>query len=311
MTKAHCCALTACLAASLLLAGCLTRQEQAESTTEQAMHYETNGQHAKAIELARLATVQDPANSHAWYWLGSACLGDKRYDEALAAFQKRTEMDQTGEPYLLSCGWLGHLYVYRTNRYAEAIPLLQKSLATTYPVAKAYFYDSLGTAYLNTGHTQFAIAAATEAVGLAPDNSFFTGHLQAANQRLGNPQIEDFVSPLLYNAGSYSGSIAIARWRTRMLITAKNQSLPGLLREGKTSDLASLATKIEQAIVDYAHESAVAKDKAQRGIETASPTANPQEVNADRELALVYTEKVEILKSILAAVKAELADRSK
>jgi len=63
--------------------------------------------------------------------------------------------------------------------------------------------------------------------------------------------------------------------------------------------------------VDYAHESAVAKDKAQRGIETASPTANPQEVNADRELALVYTEKVEILKSILAAVKAELADRSK
>jgi hypothetical protein len=123
------------------------------------------------------------------------------------------------------------------------------------------------------------------------------------------PSLEDFISPAPFN-GPAAAVIRCARWRNRMLIAAQNQTLPKLLREAKTSDLTELTTKIEQAILDYTHEAETEKDKAQSAL-SQDQSGNRTVTDQDRELSLVHEEKVQILKSILAAVKDEIANRNK
>jgi tetratricopeptide (TPR) repeat protein len=114
-----------------------------------------------------------------------------------------------------------------------------------------------------------------------------------------NPKLED-----LLKAGD--PSVAVARWRNRTLVEAKNTLLPNLLRDSKTRELSGLVTKIEQLILDLSHESEVAKDRAQQAVEKGSGTAA-----GHRELSLIYKERIEVLKPILAAIKEEIANRSK
>lgn len=101
-------------------------------------------------------------------------------------------------------------------------------------------------------------------------------------------------------------SISLARQRNRVLVACKTLTLPQLLREKKTAELAALTVKIEQVILDLNHESEMEKDRAQRAAEQ-----DPQAVEDHRELAVVYKERIEVLKPINAAIKEEIANRTK
>jgi len=113
------------------------------------------------------------------------------------------------------------------------------------------------------------------------------------------PPLEDFLA-------SKETDIPRARWRTRMLLDAKNLTLPRVLRESKTPELAALASKIEKLALDLNHEAELLRDSMQRSVE-AGGTADEK----SREISLVYKERIEVLKPILAAIKEEIANRQK
>jgi putative ubiquitin-RnfH superfamily antitoxin RatB of RatAB toxin-antitoxin module len=106
-------------------------------------------------------------------------------------------------------------------------------------------------------------------------------------------------------------ALEVARWKNRMLLIAKSRTLPGLLRDKKTAELQDLSVKVEQAILDCSHESELLKDKAQRAVEAGNQEAGALGADQERELSLTLKERVEIIKPILAAIKEEIANRSK
>lgn len=101
-------------------------------------------------------------------------------------------------------------------------------------------------------------------------------------------------------------NVTIARQRNRLLVAAKTLTIPALLREKKTAELTALSVQIEQLILDLNHEAEMEKDRAQRALEQS-----PQTAEDHRELAVVYRERIEILKPINAAIKEEIANRAK
>jgi hypothetical protein len=113
------------------------------------------------------------------------------------------------------------------------------------------------------------------------------------------PPLEDFLAAKEYD-------VAAARWRSGALLLVKNRTLPKLLRDGRTADLSRLVERIEKLILDVNHEGELAKDQAQRAVETQSGDAERL-----REFSLVYKERIEVLKPILAALKDEIANRAK
>jgi hypothetical protein len=115
--------------------------------------------------------------------------------------------------------------------------------------------------------------------------------------------------PLDKLLASQDGAVSTARARNRALIEAKGLTFSDLLRNKKTADLTSLAIQIEQTILDLNHESETCKDRAQQAAEHG--TARENDVAQLRELALVYKERIEILKPILTAIKDEIANRNK
>jgi type IV pilus biogenesis protein CpaD/CtpE len=130
----------------------------------------------------------------------------------------------------------------------------------------------------------------------------------------------------------------IVRERNRAIVAAKNEQLPGILRSWKTDQLSALVVKIEQTILDLNHECELAKDKAQqsvadgtsqnadtdvqstrmnaRGRGLPAATGQPRDsatssVEAQRDLSISYSERIELLKPILAALKDEIANRNR
>ena len=101
---------------------------------------------------------------------------------------------------------------------------------------------------------------------------------------------------------------ALARARNLAIVAAKNQQLPALLRERKTDELSALVVKIEQTILELNHECEVAKDRAQQATTT---NGDPRQVEELRGLTISYRERIELLKPILAALKEEIANRSR
>lgn len=105
---------------------------------------------------------------------------------------------------------------------------------------------------------------------------------------------------------SQESNNAMLRQRNRALISFKVLTLPQILRERKTAELTALSIQIEQVILDLNHEAELAKDRAQRSMEQAPAIASEQ-----RELAIGYKERIEVLKPIVAAIKQEIANRSR
>jgi len=103
-------------------------------------------------------------------------------------------------------------------------------------------------------------------------------------------------------------SVSLARERNRLIIAAKNQQLPAMLRERKTAELTNVVISIEQAIMDLDHESEVAKDRAQQAM---ANNGNAGQIDELRGFAISYRERIELLKPILSALKEEIANRSR
>jgi hypothetical protein len=100
-------------------------------------------------------------------------------------------------------------------------------------------------------------------------------------------------------------SVPVGRTRNRALIAANTVTLPGILQSKKTADLVAIKVKMEQVIFDLTHEAEVAKEQAE------SQAAAGQNAGELREQSLVYNERIEILKPMLAALKEEIANRGK
>lgn len=103
------------------------------------------------------------------------------------------------------------------------------------------------------------------------------------------------------------GSVAMARERNRLIIAAKNQQLPAILRESKTEELTGLVIDLEQAILDLDHESELNKDQAQQ----AAANGTTGQMNDLRSLSISYREQIDLLKPMLTALKEEIANRNR
>jgi hypothetical protein len=112
------------------------------------------------------------------------------------------------------------------------------------------------------------------------------------------PPLEDFLV-------SKEVSIPGGRVRTGVLLTAKNRTLPKMLREGASSALTELLTRIEKTILDLSHERELVNNLAQQAIESGGKAGGLP------ELSLVYKERIEVLKPMLSAIRDEIANRGK
>ena len=109
----------------------------------------------------------DAKNAQIWNELGNIYYNAEAYDEAVHAFNKAIELDQ-------SYGWsynnLASIYVHK-GRYAEAIPLYQKGLQLLDETKdKALLWNRLGDAYRRLDECDKAVAAYQKAIELDPDN---------------------------------------------------------------------------------------------------------------------------------------------
>jgi hypothetical protein len=115
-------------------------------------------------------------------------------------------------------------------------------------------------------------------------------------------------APLTDLVVSADRTVETARARNRAIIAAKNQQFPAILRDHKTAELAALVVRFEQTILDLNHESEVAKDRAQQAM---ANNGAPGQIDELRGFAISYRERIELLKPILAALKEEIANRSR
>ncbi len=100
-------------------------------------------------------------------------------------------------------------------------------------------------------------------------------------------------------------TMTIARARNRALVAANTLTLPGLLQRRKTAELVDLTVKMEQVILDLEHEAELAMGSAQ------GEAGEGNSAQRYREWALVYKERISILRPMLSAIKEEIANRGK
>ncbi len=116
------------------------------------------------------------------------------------------------------------------------------------------------------------------------------------------PPLEDFV-PLPAGVADDRETAEALRWSNRILLQAKNRTLPALLKVKATGELVDLVTQVENSFLDLNRMSELAKDRGQKSV------ADGADGGAARELSLTCRERVDILRPILAAIKQEIAGR--
>ncbi|HUT34871.1 MAG TPA: hypothetical protein VNE39_15385 [Planctomycetota bacterium] len=108
----------------------------------------------------------------------------------------------------------------------------------------------------------------------------------------------------LFQPGSLGG-LSASEWND-LLVAWKNRELVALLREASTADLTGHVSQIEQLVLRANEMAEREKDEAQKLIAAGKPGS---ELHA--EAARAYAARIEILKPVLAAIKAEVANRQK
>ncbi|MFC1497894.1 hypothetical protein ACFLS1_05400 [Verrucomicrobiota bacterium] len=111
-----------------------------------------------------------------------------------------------------------------------------------------------------------------------------------------NPPVEDFLQFYRNN------SIEMVRWRTKQLITAKNRTLPGVLKTASRDNLLELASRIEKTILDLSN--ATQQEKYRAHMMVADGKGNPEK---EHMASTAYMERIAVLKPMLAAIKKALA----
>lgn len=98
-------------------------------------------------------------------------------------------------------------------------------------------------------------------------------------------------------------SAAPVRWSNNILLLIKNDPLAAELAAKPLPELRDLVTRLESSLLDLNERVGRANDRAQQAIEKG------ESPDAQRELAVVYRQRSEILKAILGVVRQESAAR--
>ncbi|HEX5707030.1 MAG TPA: tetratricopeptide repeat protein [Pyrinomonadaceae bacterium] len=155
-------------------------QRAASAGTARAFELFQQKQFEAAVREAKLVTANDPANSEAWKIAGFAEMELKRYAEAAADLQRALELQRAaGEEDANTSDALATAYV-RTEKFAEALPLLVAATtrAGAKPDALTYYYR--GLAEYRTNRRAEAEVSFNAAVKADPKNSaslFYLGRM--------------------------------------------------------------------------------------------------------------------------------------
>ncbi|MBI2931317.1 MAG: hypothetical protein HYY16_06675 [Planctomycetes bacterium] len=93
------------------------------------------------------------------------------------------------------------------------------------------------------------------------------------------------------------------RARNQALVLAKDRTLPRLLRDATTQEIKGLAQRVEEVTAGVERE--------HQGIQERVQQAPQDDVDAVKELAQAYRQRLDAVKAMLAAIQAELAKRAK
>jgi tetratricopeptide (TPR) repeat protein len=158
-------ALSACLSATDLDPG------YAEGYAYLAEVYADLGQSSQAAEMARRAVALDDSSVFAHRDLGYALEKQRKYREAVAEYQRASQLHpRLAQPYID----LGRIHM-SYNRYKDALSAYEK--ATVVDPNSAHAYDSLGWAYFQTGDHQRARVVFEKATEADPTFVPAYGHL--------------------------------------------------------------------------------------------------------------------------------------
>lgn len=131
----------------------------------------------KAVEIAQREVQADPNNGFAWFNLGTSLVAIARYEEAVVAYSRATELRL---PYRMMWYQFG-LYeaLLQTNRLPQVLQLANDTLKTTRYVEETFYYK--GRVYEVQGNYAAAIEEYGNALALNPNYS----QAQAALRRVG------------------------------------------------------------------------------------------------------------------------------
>jgi tetratricopeptide (TPR) repeat protein len=274
-----------------------------------AVKIEQEHDYDAGIKLALRATTTDPTDDSGWYWLGTGYLKAARYTDAIPALKRTLELGPTGDRLWSTYDELATAYHWTQN--TEALKNLYQNVSPL-PPATAYQYFERGSFYVKCGALGYAIRDFHLAAILEPNNAIYARDLEGAvtlvdsvygNRYQRNPGFDELLV-------AKEAAVEVGRWRNRRILEAKDGLLPAALRNDKTTDLQALKTRIEETMLDLTHESASAKDHAELAATDKGALA-AYAVVQQRELSLVYQERIELLKPMLAAARDELANRQK
>lgn len=116
-----------------------------------------------------------------------------------------------------------------------------------------------------------------------------------------NPPLNDFIDPPVSSDQLASAPV---RWSNGILLQIKNSTLTHEVRTLPVGELQQLLTRLETAMLDLNERSGRANDRAQQAIEKG------ESPDAQREMASVYRQRLEILKTITGTVRQEVALRN-
>lgn len=102
-------------------------------------------------------------------------------------------------------------------------------------------------------------------------------------------------------------SVPRARWRTKRLLELRAGYLSTLLAEATTAELRGHAVGVEACLLDLTNAAELARDTAERAL----AEGKADEAEEPRALSLAYRERVEVLKAILEAFRAEVDARGR
>jgi tetratricopeptide (TPR) repeat protein len=269
----------------------------------------------------------DPQSSAAYIGRAAARARKDDLDGAIADYTKAIRVNPNeAEGYL----WRGAIKSDRKKDWKGAIVDYTEAIRLNPEGAAGYCFR--GIAKANKGDRKGAVADYTEAIRRDPSYlKAYQGRAQARGQ-MGDKQGEEedwaacrrlkeaaiAAQQAKFQTGLAKATLSElitatdktddqARERNRAIVTAKNQQLPTLLRDSKTSDLTALVIKIEQTILDLNHESELTKDHAQQ----VATDGRGRQLDGIRGLGISYNERIELLKPIAAALKEEIANRNR
>ena len=140
--------------------------------------YQNESMYEDAVKEFDKAIQLDPRNKDAWNWKGMVLDSRlKRYDEALAAYNKAIEIGGTdvGDNFLLSNAWKGKGYdLAMLGRYNESAAAFDKAIElskgdiTITQAYEAQAYQDKGSALFELGKYDEAVSAYDKAIELFP-----------------------------------------------------------------------------------------------------------------------------------------------